>query len=162
MCQLPLLLVRVLEVMEHAARPGSASSLVWDRFAAIRESQLRRYKNFDLATDAFKRAQYYQTLPVQSPRWTQDEYVEVLQLIDAEQLRRYIPQLLSQVFFRALLAGNLADPWRITDRVRRVLFSGGAMHMSQMQASLSRRMVKLPKVCGMRCLMLFACRLTCC
>lgn len=136
------LLIRVLDTLERAA-----SLFVWERFPAIREALMRRYANFDLSTDAFKRAQYYETLPTHSPRWAQEEYLEALHYVDEQALRAFIPQLLSQVYFRALLCGNIHSPWKCVDRIRHTLFGAkdGVGPASRLMSSSTRRMVKLPK-----------------
>lgn len=109
--KLPALLMAVLEALEGSVR--SDGPLVWPRFEALREALMRRYQNFDLTVDAFRRAQYYETLPVQTPRWTQAEYLDELRSITAATLKAFLPQLLSQVYFRALLCGNIAQPWKV-------------------------------------------------
>ena len=113
----PLLLQRIVDAL---ARPA----LDPERFAIIKERQLRRLQNtrhdppYAQAGDELGRM-------LTVPSYSIDERIEALAGIDLEQLRAFVPQLMESLYVLGLAHGNIteAEARAMIDQVERTLVS---------------------------------------
>jgi len=84
-----------------------------ERFELIKETVTREYKNFQME-QPFTRALYNINLCIENLRWSNEEYIEAIEEITAEQLQEFIPRLLEGLFIESLMHGNISHEDVIT------------------------------------------------
>jgi secreted Zn-dependent insulinase-like peptidase len=78
-----------------------------DRFAIEREDMIRRLRN-SKKDSPFRRAVSEVRHLLIDPNWSEDQLLEAIANVDEDDLRRFVPKLLSRVHVVALAHGNVA------------------------------------------------------
>lgn len=90
-------------------------------FARIKDKVIKGYQNFKFK-QSFHHASYLSTICLEWPRWTHDEKCEALMPITVEQVRAFIPRLLSELKVEMMMNGN-ASPDECRELAAKVLSS---------------------------------------
>ncbi|KAF7819028.1 insulin-degrading enzyme-like 1, peroxisomal [Senna tora] len=77
-----------------------------DRFLVIKEMVTKEYQNLKYQ-QPYQQAMYYCSLILQDQTWPWTEGLEVLPHLQAEDLAKFIPVMLSRTFLEVYIAGNL-------------------------------------------------------
>ncbi|KAK7244519.1 hypothetical protein RIF29_39342 [Crotalaria pallida] len=77
-----------------------------DRFSVIKEMITKEYQNLKYQ-QPYQQAMYYCSLILQDQTRPWMERLEVLPLLEAEDLDKFVPVLLSRTFFECYIAGNI-------------------------------------------------------
>lgn len=93
-----------------------------DRFDIIKERMTRSYKNFEYY-EPFRQISTYSRWIISERGWAQDEYLNELQAVTAEDIRQFFPQILKQMHIEILVHGNMykEDALNITNLVESTL-----------------------------------------
>ncbi|KAL0665854.1 hypothetical protein Bca4012_028558 [Brassica carinata] len=79
-----------------------------DRFAVIKETVTKEYQNYKFR-QPYHQAMYYCSLILQDQTWPWTEELEVLSHLEAEDVAKFVPMLLSRTFIECYIAGNVED-----------------------------------------------------
>ncbi|CAJ2671458.1 unnamed protein product [Trifolium pratense] len=77
-----------------------------DRFSVIKEMVTKEYQNFKYQ-QPYQQAMYYCSLILQDQTWPWVEQLEVLPGLQAEDLAKFVPVMLSRTFLECYIAGNI-------------------------------------------------------
>ncbi|XP_073221910.1 insulin-degrading enzyme-like 1, peroxisomal isoform X3 [Cicer arietinum] len=77
-----------------------------DRFSVIKEMVTKEYQNFKYQ-QPYQQAMYYCSLILQDQTWPWVEQLEVLPVLQAEDLAKFVPVMLSRTFLECYVAGNI-------------------------------------------------------
>lgn len=77
-----------------------------DRFSIIKETVTKEYQNFKYQ-QPYQQAMSYCSLILQDQTWPWIEQLEVLPLLQAEDLDKFVPLMLSRTFVECYIAGNI-------------------------------------------------------
>ncbi|KAF2235935.1 LuxS/MPP-like metallohydrolase [Viridothelium virens] len=113
--KLPLLLEKVLLTVRDL-------EIKDERFRVIHERLVRGFKNW-YWSQPYAQVSHYSRWMIQDVGWINDQYLDELPSISAEDVRRFFPQLLNQMYIEVLAHGNLyrEDALRYTDLVEKTL-----------------------------------------
>eukprot|EP00271_Cylindrocystis_brebissonii_P018956 TRINITY_DN5550_c0_g1_i1.p1 TRINITY_DN5550_c0_g1~~TRINITY_DN5550_c0_g1_i1.p1 ORF type:complete len:1062 (+),score=215.89 TRINITY_DN5550_c0_g1_i1:412-3597(+) len=78
-----------------------------ERFQDIKEKQLKDFENFKY-DQPYQQAMYNASILLEYRRWHMSEYLTVLPGLEAQDLRNFVPHLLSRMFMECHVAGNLS------------------------------------------------------
>uniref|UniRef100_M4CKB4 Insulin-degrading enzyme-like 1, peroxisomal n=1 Tax=Brassica campestris TaxID=3711 RepID=M4CKB4_BRACM len=79
-----------------------------DRFAVIKETVTKEYQNYKFR-QPYHQAMYYCSLILQDQTWPWTEELDVLSHLEAEDVAKFVPMLLSRTFIECYIAGNVED-----------------------------------------------------
>ncbi|KAK7285599.1 hypothetical protein RJT34_20375 [Clitoria ternatea] len=77
-----------------------------DRFSVIKEMVTKEYQNFKYQ-QPYQQAMYYCSLILQDQTWPWIEQLELLPAIQADDLAKFVPVMLSRTFLECYIAGNI-------------------------------------------------------
>lgn len=77
-----------------------------DRFAVIKEMVIKRYQNLKFQ-QPYQQAMYYCSLILQERMWPWMEQLEILPRLEAGDVARFVPFMLSRAFLECYIAGNI-------------------------------------------------------
>ncbi|XXG56483.1 hypothetical protein AAC387_Pa03g3878 [Persea americana] len=77
-----------------------------DRFSVIKEMVIKDYQNFKFQ-QPYEQAMYYCSLIIEDQSWPWSEQLEVLPHLEADDLARFWPCMLSKAFLECYVAGNM-------------------------------------------------------
>ncbi|XP_062117725.1 insulin-degrading enzyme-like 1, peroxisomal isoform X2 [Humulus lupulus] len=77
-----------------------------DRFSVIKEMVTKEYQNLKFQ-QPYQQAMYYCSLILQDGTWPWMEELEILPHLQADDLVKFVPLLLSRAFFECYIAGNI-------------------------------------------------------
>ncbi|KAI5682884.1 hypothetical protein M9H77_04112 [Catharanthus roseus] len=119
-----------------------------DRFSVIKELITKDYQNFKFQ-QPYQQAMYYCSLILQDQALPWTEELEVLPKLEAEDLRRFYPQMLSRTFLEFYVAGNIQpkEAESIVEHVEKVFYKGSQPLSQALFASqhYTNRVVKLDR-----------------
>ncbi|CAH8265600.1 unnamed protein product [Arabidopsis lyrata] len=79
-----------------------------DRFAVIKETVTKEYQNYKFR-QPYHQAMYYCSLILQDQTWPWTEELDVLPHLEAEDVVKFVPMLLSRTFIECYIAGNVEN-----------------------------------------------------
>ncbi|KDP26057.1 hypothetical protein JCGZ_21090 [Jatropha curcas] len=119
-----------------------------DRFPVIKEMVIKEYENLKFQ-QPYQQAMYHCSLILENQGWPWMEQIEVLHRLEAEDLSKFVPTLLSRAFLECYIAGNIerSEAEKIIEHVEDVFYKGSnpicqALFPSQ---HLTNRVIKLEK-----------------
>ncbi|KAK9671052.1 hypothetical protein RND81_12G003500 [Saponaria officinalis] len=119
-----------------------------DRFAVMKETIIKEYQNFKFQ-QPYQQAMYHCSLILQDHSWPWMELLDVLPLLEADALSKFIPLMLSKAFLECYAAGNieLVEAETIIEQIEKALFEGSNPLCQPLSPSqhLTNRVVKLQK-----------------
>ncbi|KDO36518.1 hypothetical protein CISIN_1g026322mg [Citrus sinensis] len=119
-----------------------------DRFSVIKEMVTKEYHN-NKFLQPFQLAMYYCSLILQDQTWPWMEELEVLPHLEAEDLAKFVPMMLSRTFLECYIAGNIEsnEAGSIIQYIEDVFFKGSNPICQPLFPSqhLTNRVVKLEK-----------------
>ncbi|GAB2267014.1 Insulin-degrading enzyme-like 1, peroxisomal [Dionaea muscipula] len=119
-----------------------------DRFYVIKETVLKDYENFKFQ-QPYQQAMYYCSLILLDQSWPWTEQVDVLPGLEADDLSKFVPMLLSRTFLECYVAGNIEanEAESMIKHIEDVLFQGSHPVCQPVFPSqhLTNRVVKLDK-----------------
>lgn len=119
-----------------------------DRFSVIKELLMKEYQNFKFR-QPYQQAMYYCSLVLHDQSLPWSEELEVLQHLEANDLSRYYPYILSRTFLECYVAGNIEpnDAESIVQHIEDVFYKGPAPVSRALFPShyVTNRVVKLEK-----------------
>ncbi|GAU30048.1 hypothetical protein TSUD_332170 [Trifolium subterraneum] len=77
-----------------------------DRFSVIKEMVTKEYQNFKYQ-QPYQQAMYYCSLILKDQTWPRVEQLEVLPALQAEDLAKFVPVMLSRTFLECFISGNI-------------------------------------------------------
>ncbi|PON38848.1 Coenzyme PQQ biosynthesis protein [Parasponia andersonii] len=77
-----------------------------DRFSVIKEMVTKEYHNLKFQ-QPYQQAMYYCSLILQDRTWPWMEELEILPHLEADDLAKFVPLMLSRAFFECYIAGNI-------------------------------------------------------
>uniref|UniRef100_A0A1J3GFR1 Zinc-metallopeptidase, peroxisomal n=1 Tax=Noccaea caerulescens TaxID=107243 RepID=A0A1J3GFR1_NOCCA len=95
-----------------------------DRFAIIKETVTKEYQNYKFR-QPYHQAMYYCSLILQDQTWPWTEELDVLSHLEAEDVAKFVPMLLSRTFLECYIAGNVEnnEAESMVKHIEDVLFS---------------------------------------
>ncbi|KAL9411813.1 hypothetical protein AB3S75_045418 [Citrus x aurantiifolia] len=119
-----------------------------DRFSVIKEMVTKEYHN-NKFLQPFQLAMYYCSLILQDQTWPWMEELEVLPHLEAEDLAKFVPMMLSRTFLECYIAGNIEsnEAGSMIQYIEDVFFKGSNPICQPLFPSqhLTNRVVKLEK-----------------
>eukprot|EP01125_Pyxidicula_operculata_P014818 TRINITY_DN4988_c0_g1_i1.p1 TRINITY_DN4988_c0_g1~~TRINITY_DN4988_c0_g1_i1.p1 ORF type:complete len:953 (-),score=186.42 TRINITY_DN4988_c0_g1_i1:40-2898(-) len=99
-CKQPVLLRKILEKLKNLHSTQ-------DRFEVIREKLQRSYDNnkFD---PPYQIASYRALLCIDQPRWSIDDYLKESIDVTLDELEKFVPKLLEELYYECLIIGNVS------------------------------------------------------
>ncbi|WCJ33462.1 Insulin-degrading enzyme-like 2 [Euphorbia peplus] len=96
-----------------------------DRFSVIKEMVIKEYENFKFQ-QPYQQAMYYCSLILQNQSWPWMEELEVLPHLQANDLAKFVPLMLSRAFLECYIAGNIErnEAQSIVEHIEDVFFKG--------------------------------------
>uniref|UniRef100_A0A5B7AKQ5 Putative Insulinase (Peptidase family M16) family protein isoform 1 n=1 Tax=Davidia involucrata TaxID=16924 RepID=A0A5B7AKQ5_DAVIN len=96
-----------------------------DRFSVIKELVTKEYQNFKFQ-QPYQQAMYYCSLIRQDQTWPWSDQLEVLPHLEADNLSKFSPLMLSKTFLECYVAGNIEpnEAESMVQHVEDVLFNG--------------------------------------
>ncbi|KAJ5621076.1 hypothetical protein N7510_005060 [Penicillium lagena] len=93
-----------------------------ERFAIIKERLARAFRNTEYQQPYYQVGDYTRYL-LSERGWINEQYIEELEHIEADDITKFYPQLLEQTHIEALVHGNLykEDALRMTDTIEKTL-----------------------------------------
>ncbi|KAL0720420.1 hypothetical protein Bca4012_035019 [Brassica carinata] len=117
-----------------------------DRFAVIKETVTKEYQNYKFR-QPYHQAMYYCSLILQDQTWPWTEELEVLSHLEAEDVAKFVPMLLSRTLIECYIAGNVEgnEAESMVKHVEDVLFNDPKPKCRPLFPSqhLTNRVVKL-------------------
>ncbi|CAK8543240.1 unnamed protein product [Lathyrus sativus] len=94
-----------------------------DRFSVIKETVTKEYQNLKYQ-QPYQQAMYYCSLILEDQTWPWVEQLEVLPALQAEDLAKFVPVMLSRTFLECYIAGNIEsqEAEAMTAHIEDVLF----------------------------------------
>ncbi|KAF5474140.1 hypothetical protein F2P56_006066 [Juglans regia] len=119
-----------------------------DRFSVIKEMVTKEYQNVKFQ-QPYQQAMYYCSLILQDHTWHWMEELEVLPHLEAEDLAKFAPVMLSRAFLECYIAGNIesSEAESMVQHVEDVFFSGSNPICQPLFSSqhVTNRVVKLER-----------------
>ncbi|XXG56482.1 hypothetical protein AAC387_Pa03g3877 [Persea americana] len=119
-----------------------------DRFSLIKEMVIKDYQNFKFQ-QPYQQAIYYYSLIIEDQSWPWSEQLEVLSHLEADDLARFWPCMLSKAFLECYVAGNMQpdEAESMIQHIEDVFFEGPQPKSKPLFPSqhLRKRIVKLPR-----------------
>ncbi|ESR34646.1 hypothetical protein CICLE_v10004240mg [Citrus x clementina] len=119
-----------------------------DRFSVIKEMVTKEYHN-NKFLQPYQLAMYYCSLILQDQTWPWTEELEVLPHLEAEDLAKFVPMMLSRTFLECYIAGNIEsnEAGSMIQYIEDVFFKGSNPICQPLFPSqhLTNRVVKLEK-----------------
>lgn len=119
-----------------------------DRFSVIKEMVTKEYENFKFQ-QPYQQAMYYCSLILQDHTWPWMEELEVLRHLEAEDLSKFAPMMLSRAFLECYIAGNIEcnEAGSMIEHIEDVFFKGSNPICQPLFPSqhLTNRVVKLDR-----------------
>ncbi|CAK9155607.1 unnamed protein product [Ilex paraguariensis] len=119
-----------------------------DRFSVIKELVTKDYQNFKFQ-QPYQQAMYYCALILQDQTWPWNDGLQVLPYLEADNLARFYPLMLSRAFLDCYIAGNIEpnEAESMIEHIEDVLYKGPlpisqALFTSQY---LTNRVIKLER-----------------
>ncbi|XP_075638112.1 insulin-degrading enzyme-like 1, peroxisomal [Castanea sativa] len=96
-----------------------------DRFSVIKETVTKEYQNYKFQ-QPYQQAMYYCSLILQDHAWPWMEELGVLPHLEAEDLAKFVPMMLSRAFLECYIAGNIetSEAESMIQCIEDVFFSG--------------------------------------
>ncbi|KAL4202082.1 hypothetical protein AMTRI_Chr02g261950 [Amborella trichopoda] len=96
-----------------------------DRFSVITETVIKEYQNFKFK-QPYQQANYYCSLILEDQSWPWNEALEALSHLEADSLAKFIPCILSRVFFECYTTGNISsnEADSLVQHIEDVMFGG--------------------------------------
>lgn len=93
-----------------------------DRFSIIKERLTRAFRNAEYQQPFYQVGDYTRYL-LSERSWINEQYIEELEHVQADDITNFIPQLLEQTHIEVLAHGNLykEDALRMTDSIEKIL-----------------------------------------
>ncbi|XP_062166020.1 insulin-degrading enzyme-like 1, peroxisomal isoform X1 [Alnus glutinosa] len=112
-------------LLEAVVQKIASFKVKLDRFSVIKEMVMKKYKNFKFQQPC-QQAMYYCSLILQDHTWPWMEKLEVLPHLEAEDLAKFAPVMLSRAFLECYIAGNIenSEAESMIHHIEDVLFSG--------------------------------------
>ncbi|CAO1621115.1 unnamed protein product [Jaminaea pallidilutea] len=95
-------------LMSHILKAIRGFSVDPARFEIVKDTVARAYENFRLEMP-YQHANYYTTYLTVERMWTPEEKLKELKQLQAEDVQRFIPELLSRLHIEMLAHGNLTE-----------------------------------------------------
>lgn len=119
-----------------------------DRFSVIKEMVTKEYQNFKFQ-QPYQQAMYYCSLLLEDQTWPWNEELDILPHLEAEDLAKFTPVMLSRAFLECYIAGNIeaSEAESMVQHVEHVFFSGPNPVCQPLFPSqhLTNRVVKLER-----------------
>ncbi|KAK9921921.1 hypothetical protein M0R45_030414 [Rubus argutus] len=119
-----------------------------DRFSVIKEMVTKEYQNFKFQ-QPYEQAMYYCSLILQDRTWPWMEQLEILPHLEAEDLAKFVPMMLSRASLECYTAGNLEsnEAESMIQHIEDVFFKGPnpICHPLFPSQHLTNRVVKLER-----------------
>ncbi|XP_038693358.1 insulin-degrading enzyme-like 1, peroxisomal isoform X2 [Tripterygium wilfordii] len=119
-----------------------------DRFSVIKEMVTKDYQNFKFQ-QPYQQAMYYCSLILEDNTWPWMEQLEVLPYLEAEDLAKFAPMMLSRAFLECYIAGNIesGEAESMIQHIEDVFYKGPNPICRSLFPSqhLAHRVVKLEK-----------------
>ncbi|CAL1352436.1 unnamed protein product [Linum trigynum] len=119
-----------------------------DRFVVIKEKMTKAYENYKFQ-QPYEQAMYYCSLILYDQAWPWTEGLEVLSQLQADDLSRFVPMLLSRAFLECYVAGNIEqdEAETISNQIEDTFFKGLNPICQPLFSSqhLANRVVKLDR-----------------
>ncbi|KAL5743842.1 hypothetical protein ACOSQ2_026958 [Xanthoceras sorbifolium] len=119
-----------------------------DRFSVIKEMVTKEYQNFKFQ-QPYQQAMYYCSLILEDHTWPWMEELEVLLHLEAEDLVKFAPMMLSRAFLECFIAGNIEcnEAGLMIQHIEDVFFKGSNPICQPLFPSqhLTNRVVKLDR-----------------
>ncbi|XP_010554834.1 PREDICTED: insulin-degrading enzyme-like 1, peroxisomal isoform X2 [Tarenaya hassleriana] len=119
-----------------------------DRFSVIKETAMKGYQNFKFQQPC-EQATYYCSLILQDRSWPWTEELDVISHLEAEDVTKFVPLLLSRTFLECYVAGNVEsnEAESMIKHLEDMFFQGPKPICRPMYPSqhLTDRVVKLKK-----------------
>ncbi|XP_021623125.1 insulin-degrading enzyme-like 1, peroxisomal isoform X2 [Manihot esculenta] len=119
-----------------------------ERFSVIKEMVIKEYENFKFQ-QPYQQAMYYCSLILQNQAWPWMDELEVLPHLEAEDLAKFAPMMLSRSFLECYIAGNIesSEAESIIEHIEDVFYKGPNPICQPLFRSqhLSNRVIKLEK-----------------
>ena len=92
------------------------------RFEIIKDQVMRSYQNFQLEAP-YQHANYFTTYLLMERMWTAEEKLAELQTLSADEVQRFLPELLGRLHIEMLATGNLQkqDAIKLKDMAESIL-----------------------------------------
>ncbi|XP_068647426.1 insulin-degrading enzyme-like 1, peroxisomal [Aristolochia californica] len=119
-----------------------------DRFYVIKETLIKEYQNFKFQ-QPYQQAMYHCSLILEDHAWPWSEQLEILPHLEAEDLAKFLPKMLSNAFLEYYVAGNIKadEAESLVQHVEGVFFEGPKPICRPLSPSehLANRIVKLER-----------------
>ncbi|KAK4404869.1 Insulin-degrading enzyme-like 1, peroxisomal [Sesamum angolense] len=119
-----------------------------DRFAVIKELITKEFQNLKFQ-QPYQQAMYYCSLILQDQTWPWTDELEVLPHLEAENLVKFYPLMLSRTFLECYAAGNIvpSEAESMIQQIEDIFFKGSNPLSQALFASqyMSNRIIKLEK-----------------
>nr|XP_023922897.1 insulin-degrading enzyme-like 1, peroxisomal [Quercus suber] len=119
-----------------------------DRFSVIKETVTKEYQNYKFQ-QPYQQAMYYCSLILQDHTWPWMEELGVLPHLEAEDLAKFVPVMLSRAFLECYIAGNIetSEAESMIQRIEDIFFSGPSPICQALFPSqhVTNRIVKLER-----------------
>ncbi|GJN32785.1 hypothetical protein PR202_gb21313 [Eleusine coracana subsp. coracana] len=119
-----------------------------DRFSVIKEIMTKEYENFKFR-QPYQQALYYCSLILEEQTWPWDEELAALSHLEASDLGKFLPHLLTKTFIECYFAGNIEpiEAKSVLQHIEEVLFNAPNSACKPLSPSqhLAKRIVKLEK-----------------
>ncbi|XP_044504367.1 insulin-degrading enzyme-like 1, peroxisomal isoform X3 [Mangifera indica] len=119
-----------------------------DRFSVVKELVTKEYQNFKFQ-QPYQQAMYYCSLILQDQTWPWMEELEVLPHLEAEDLAKFAPMMLSRALLECYIAGNIEsnEAGSMIKHIEDVFFNGSNPICQPLFPSqhLTNRIVKLDR-----------------
>ncbi|KAG7958731.1 hypothetical protein I3843_10G032200 [Carya illinoinensis] len=96
-----------------------------ERFFVVKETLTKEYQNFKFQ-QPYEQAMYYCSLVLQDHKWPWMEELDILLHLEAEDLAKFAPKLLSRAFLECYVAGNIqtSEAESMVQYIEDIFFSG--------------------------------------
>ncbi|KAJ9181087.1 hypothetical protein P3X46_009254 [Hevea brasiliensis] len=119
-----------------------------DRFSVIKEMVIKEYENFKFQ-QPYQQAMYHCSLILQNQAWPWMDELEVLPHLEAEDLAKFVPLMLSRAFLECYIAGNIerSEAESIIEHIEDVFYKGPIPICQPLFPSqhLTNRVIKLER-----------------
>ncbi|KAF2289393.1 hypothetical protein GH714_035782 [Hevea brasiliensis] len=119
-----------------------------DRFSVIKEMVIKEYENFKFQ-QPYQQAMYHCSLILQNQAWPWMDELEVLPHLEAEDLAKFVPLMLSRAFLECYIAGNIerSEAESIIEHMEDVFYKGPIPICQPLFPSqhLTNRVIKLER-----------------
>ncbi|KAL5540423.1 hypothetical protein UlMin_044939 [Ulmus minor] len=122
-----------------------------DRFAVIKEMVTKKYQNYKFQ-QPYQQAMYYCSLILEDHSWPWMESLEILPHLEADDLAKFVPLMLSRAFVECYISGNIErnEAESMVQHIEDILFKESNPVCQPLFPSqhLTNRVVKLEKGLG--------------